>query len=274
MGDVYADTIGAGIGVIVAATIGSAIRWPLLTELRGDPPAAMVLLMWFAYRLYPYVPVTSVRKYEHAFAPIVMHPSLSMLDLVRFTIAWSCIGAILDALYGSRRVLILLPLLVVAELGGRVLIIDATLKPADIVGAGLAFAIWLVLSRVGESRFVMITLAVAGMIVAARLEPYAFGAAPRAFGWVPFASLLRGSIGIAIQAFCEKFFQYGALIWLLHRVGLRVGLATALTAMLLFVTSLAETYMPGRSAEITDAAMALAVGGAFALLDDRSRRPT
>jgi VanZ family protein len=274
MGDVYADTIGAGVGAIVAAAVGSGLRWPLLRELWDDPPAAMVLLMWFAYRLYPYVPVTSVHKYVRAFAPIVTHPTLSTIDLVRFAIAWACIGAILDALYGSRRVLILLSLLIIAELVGRVLIIDATLKAADIAGAGLALAIWLLLPRAGEARFVIVTLAVAGMIVIARLEPFAFDATPRAFGWVPFASFLRGSVGVAIQAFCEKFFQYGALIWLLHRVGLRVGLATALTVTLLFATSWAETYLPGRSAEITDAAMALAIGGAFALLDDRSRRPT
>jgi hypothetical protein len=85
---------------------------------------------------------------------------------------------------------------------------------------------------------------------------------------------MRGSIGVAIRAFCEKFFQYGGLIWLLRHLGLRIGRATALTAALLFATSWAETYMPGRSAEITDAAMALVIGGVFALLSDRSSRPS
>lgn len=274
MGDVYADTIGGGVGAIVASVAGAGVRWPLLQELRDDPPAALVLLMWFGYRLYPYVPVTSVHKYLHAFAPLVVESAAPPFELARFTIAWTCIGAILDALYGARRALILLPLLIAAEFVGRILIIDATLKPADVLGAGLACAIWLLSPHVGQGRLAIVTLAFAAMIVVARLEPFVFSATPHPFGWVPFVSFMRGSIGVAMQAFCEKFFQYAGLIWLLRHLGLRIGRATALTAALLFATSWAETYVPGRSAEITDAAMALAIGGVFALLADRPQRPS
>jgi hypothetical protein len=93
MGDVYVDTIGAGVGTIAATLAGSGLRWPLLKELSNDPPATMALLMWFGYRLYPYVPVTSAHKYIRAFAPIDLHPALSTIDLIRFTTAWACIGA-------------------------------------------------------------------------------------------------------------------------------------------------------------------------------------
>src|SRR5208283_6138287 len=119
MGDVYADTIGGGVGAVVAIVVGTGVRWPLLRELRDEPPAALVLLMWFGYRLYPYVPVSSVHKYTRAFAPLVAGSAVSPIDLARFVIAWTCIGAILDALYGARRVLILLPLLIAAEFVGR-----------------------------------------------------------------------------------------------------------------------------------------------------------
>jgi VanZ family protein len=274
MGDVYADTIGGGVGVIVAITVRAGPRWTLLRELWDDPPAAFVLFMWFLYRLYPYVPVTTVHKYLRAFAPFVMGPPVAPVDLARFAVAWTGIGVILNALYGFRRAWILLVLLIVAEFVGRVLIIDAMLQPADVLGAGLALGLAPLLPREGGRRLAIVAFAFAGMIVVARLEPFAFSAAPAAFGWVPFVSLLRGSIGVAIQAFCEKFFQYGGLIWLLHRAGLRTVYATILTAMLLFVTSLAETHLPGRSAEITDAVMALAIGGVFALLTDRRRRPS
>ncbi len=274
MGDVYADTIGGGVGAVAAAMLGAGVRWPLLRELRDDPPAALVLVMWFGYRLYPYVPVTSLHKYTRAFAPLVAGSSLPPIGLARFTIAWTCIGAILDALYGARRALILLPLLIIAEFVGRILIIDAALQPADFLGAGLACVIWLLSRRAGQGRFVVVTVTFAGMIVVARLEPFAFCATLHAFGWVPFVAFMRGSIDVAIQAFCEKFFQYAGLIWLLRHLSLRIGHATALTAALLFAISSAETYVPGRSAEITDAAMALVIGGVLALLADRSSRPS
>lgn len=274
MGDVYADTIGCGVGVAVASVVGAEIQWPLLKELRHDPAAALVLVMWFGYRLYPYVPVVSVHKYTRALAPLLMGRALPPIALARFTVAWICIGAILDALYGARRVRILLPLLIVAEFVGQILIIDATLQPADIVGAGFAFAIWLLLPRADEWRYAIVTISFAGMIIIARLAPFVFNATPHPFGWVPFASFMRGSVSVAMQAFCEKVFQYASLIWLLRHVGLRIGLATALVAALLFVTSWAETYLPGRSAEITDAAMAVVIGGVFALLAGRPSHPS
>jgi VanZ family protein len=274
MGDVYADTIGGGVGAIVALAVGTGRRWPLLQELWDDPPAAFVLVMWLGYRMYPYVPVISVHKYARAFAPFVMGPPLAPIELVRFIVAWTGIGAILRGLYGFRGAWILLVLLVVTEFVGRVLIIDAMLQPADVLGAGLALAIVPLLPREGGARLAIVAFAFAGMIVVARLEPFALRAAPTAFGWVPFVSFLQGSIGVAIQAFCEKFFQYGGLIWLLRHAGLRTVSATVLTAALLFVTSLAETHLPGRSAEITDAVMALVIGGVFALLTDRRRRPS
>jgi hypothetical protein len=75
-----------------------------------------------------------------------------------------------------------------------------------------------------------------------------------------------------VQAFCEKFFAYGGLIWLLWHRGLRLPLAAVITAALLFATSWAERYVPGRTAEITDAVMALAIGGAFGLLRQAAPR--
>jgi VanZ family protein len=272
MGDVYADTIGGGVGVIVAMALGAGRRWPLLQELWDDPPAAFALFMWFGYRLYPYVPVTAVHKYLRAFAPLVMGPPPAPIDVARFTIAWTGIGAILSALYGFRRGWVLLVLLIVAEFVGRILIIDATLQPADVLGAGMALAIAPLLLREGGVRLAIVAFAFASMIVVVRLRPFAFSATRVAFGWVPFVSFLRGSIGVAIQAFCEKFFQYGGLIWLLRRAGLRTASATGMTAALLFATSLAEAHLPGRSAEITDAVMAVIIGGVFALLSDRQWR--
>ena len=62
------------------------------------------------------------------------------------------------------------------------------------------------------------------------------------------------------MSFLEKAFLYGSLIWLLDKSGFRPGISTILVAMMLFATSWAETYLPGRSAEITDALMALLIG--------------
>ena len=76
---------------------------------------------------------------------------------------------------------------------------------------------------------------------------------PRDFRWIPFLGLMNGSLQVDALAFLEKFFLYGALIFLLGNAVGRRWAATVFVTLLLLATSWAETYLPGRSGEITDA---------------------
>lgn len=272
MGDVYADSIGAALGAVAASLVGLGMRWPFMRALRADPAAAMVLLMWFGYRLYPYIPVTGPHKYVHALVPVIFAPRPSIVTVVRFVFAWMGIGAVLEALYGPNRLVLAFLLVATAEFLGRVMIIDRVAQLADLLGIAGALLLWLLILRHTSHRLAIVIAAFIAMIVILRLEPFTFIPVPRVFGWVPFLSFMHGSIDVAVQSFCEKFFAYGGLIWLLCHRGLRLNLATALTAALLFATSWAERYVPGRTAEVTDAVMALAIGGAFGLLRQASPR--
>ncbi|HTW27955.1 MAG TPA: VanZ family protein [Acetobacteraceae bacterium] len=270
MGDVYANGIGALLGAIAATIIGSR-RWPLLAELARSPRPAMLLALWAGYRLYPYVPTIDLHKYWHTVRPLLHLSHLPAAETARFVVIWLLITCLVHALYGFRRWLLLFPLLALAEFAARILIISTDLKLADIGGAAGAFLVWLVLHRL-PGRHLLLAICLGALVVWLRLAPFHFEPVGRPFSWVPFGSMMHGSIGIAMQAFCEKATLYGGLIWLLHRAGTRLGTATAITAVLLLATSFAETHLPGRSAEITDAVMALALGGAFALLPDPADR--
>ena len=128
-----------------------------------------------------------------------------------------------------------------------------------------------------ELRASVTALLLSAYILAERLEPFRFSAYGRAFGWTPFRSFLYGSFEVNIMSFLEKTFLYGALIWLLEQSGLRAGVSTILVAIMLFAASWAETYLPGRSAEITDALMALLIGAILAVIKiptDGSRKGT
>jgi VanZ family protein len=90
---------------------------------------------------------------------------------------------------------------------------------------------------------------------------------PVPFGWIPFRSFMYGSINVDVLSFLEKFFLYGSWTWLLSEAGLSyVRAGCFVLAPTLFATSLAETYLPNRSAEITDAVMAAAISVIFALI--------
>jgi hypothetical protein len=103
-------------------------------------------------------------------------------------------------------------------------------------------------------------------VVVVRVAPFDFVGLPHGFGWLPFQSLMNGSTAQLVRGIFSDAFLYGGLIWLLTVAGLRLGLATALTAALLLGLSVAQTFQPGPPGEITDAVIALAVGGVLALL--------
>jgi VanZ family protein len=265
LGDVYANAIGTGIGVVLAGVLryGADLRW--LRPLDRDQAAALILAAWFGYRAYPYVPTIGLRAYVHALARVVLDPFPGALEVLHFAAAWLLIAALARALYG-RRDLAVFGLLVAAEFAVRVMVVDASLSLKDVLGAALAGCLWRGLRgwRRGE---VVVAIGFAAMLAADRLSPFAFASAPvRDFGWVPFLSFMRGSTGVDVQAFCEKTFAYGGLIWLGRRAGLGLAGSSALTAALLAGTSLAQVWVPGRSAEITDAVLAVGIGAVMRLL--------
>jgi VanZ family protein len=260
--DVYANLIGTVLGAIVGNFAGGDFLWLPFREIAANRVPCLLLGLWLAYRLYPYVPAIDLHKYWDALKPVVFHPRPTHYDLFRYTAIWLTVGSLIESVGGRRRGWLLFPLFIAAVLAARAVIIGKTLSAAEIGAAAIAFAIWLLLAISVSARIRAIATALlfSAYIVAERLEPFQFSAYGRAFGWVPFRSFLYGSVEVNITSFLEKAFLYGALIWLLDKSGLRSGASTILVAILLFATSWAEIYLPGRSAEITDALMALLIG--------------
>jgi hypothetical protein len=157
-----------------------------------------------------------------------------------------------------------------------VLIVGKTLRAAELTGAGLALGLWLILTASVGARFrvIVIALLFGASIVVERLAPFQFASHGRHFGWIPFLGLMHGSLELNIMSFLEKAFLYGSLIWLLGKTGLRVWTSTLLVAIMLFATSWAETYLPGRSAEITDFLIALLMGVIIASMGTEHRAAT
>ena len=82
---------------------------------------------------------------------------------------------------------------------------------------------------------------------------------------------MLGSLGTDVMSFFEKSFFYGSLIFLAVEAGWSLRLAAIIVAGSLAATSWAETYLPGRSAEITDAVITLLLAVVMALAQGRPR---
>lgn len=261
--DVYANFAGAALGALAGCVGGSALRRPSLGRLAADPFPVLLLVTWSASRLYPFVPAVDLRKYWHALKPVVLYPEATPYDLYRHTAVWLLVVALVDAVAGRGR----RGVIVVAFVGGVLLaklaVVGKTLGAAEVAGAGLT----LCLAAFGVHRRAGVVAALLAVgIVVQRLAPFRFQWPPGRFGLVPFLGFMHGSIEVNVVSFLEKFSLYGGLIWLLAAAGLRVRSATATVAAGLLLAALAQTMLPGRSAEVTDAVLALAAGAVLGSL--------
>lgn len=111
----------------------------------------------------------------------------------------------------------------------------------------------------------------------AGLAPFELRPAPVAFEWLPFRGFLGGSMLADVSSLLEKFFNYGALIWLLGAGGIaagRVPVAVSVAAVVGLTAGLevAQTVIVGRTPEITDPLLALLIGVAVRLWRGSLRR--
>jgi VanZ family protein len=269
--DFYSNALGTLLGAIAGRVMGGNIRGQALREAAGNRVPLMFLTAWVAYRLFPYVPTIDLHKYWDTLKPIVLHPSLTPYDLFRHTAIWLTVGTLIDGVVGPRRSWWAFPLFVAGVLFAKILIIDATLSVAEILGGVLALVLWFALGASARLRLTCAALLLGAYVVAARLEPFHFLAQAGSFNWIPFFGLMEGSIEVDVLSFLEKFFLYGSLVWLFTQAGLRLRFAAIMIAAILLATSWAEIYLPGRSAEITDALMALLIGVVIALMGPERR---
>jgi VanZ family protein len=270
-GDVYTNAFGTAVGAVAGIVFAYDIRLSLVREIRARPFPALLLASWLGYRLYPYAPTINLHKYWDALKPLVLNPQLVRYDCFRYAVMWLTIAALLETIAKQRRSRRLLPLFAAAVIAAKITIIAQELTLNEVVGMGAGFAIWLtIIGQPFRVRAFLIVMPLLVYIVLWRLEPFQFDSVARPFGWLPFYSMLNGSLAVNTESYLEKVFYYGSTIWFMAEAGLPIWLGGLTTAALLFATSVAEIYLPMRSAEVTDAVMALISALLASLLTPKS----
>jgi len=267
MSDVYANSLGALLGAVAGTALSIDLRLRYWQDLRRRPSAALLLFGWLAYRLFPYVPVIDAHKYWHAVRPLLDGPGPAFGDLLRHFASWLGVGALLESVWGPVTARIGLPVLVAVVFCMRIGIDAIALSRAEVIGGTCAAAVWVAWLNRTRRRTPIIAVALAAAVLLEALEPFQFLTVPRPFSWIPFRGFIDGSIQFAVPSLMAKFFLYGALVWSLARVGLRWTSATGATAVFVFLLHYLQRYLPGRSAEITDALLVLLAGALMKFLD-------
>ncbi len=268
LSDVYANVAGTGLGAVAAIILHSRFRLPAIGNTKQHPFVVLLLVCWLGYRLFPYAPTIDLHKYWHAVKPLLFAPSLTGSALYRHTAGWLAIALLFEALVGVARSRLVFILFIPAVLFARIFVVDITLSPAEVVGGVIAALAWI--GPLSRFRFgvILITLMFVGTVIVQSLDPFQFSDTARPFGWIPFRSFMFGSIATNVSSFFEKAFTYGTLTWLFVRAGCSLRTAVLLGGPLVLCLRLAQVYLPGRSADITDLFMLLILAAMMKLMSE------
>jgi glycopeptide antibiotics resistance protein len=265
--DVYSNTFGAMMGAAFGIHFAQEVRWPWLSEMKSKPFPTLLLVSWLGYRLYPFEPTIDLHKYLNALR-FVFYPEFTPYDFFHYTVMWLTVAALIETLAGQRRSRFLYVLLAGGVLSAKILIISTIITLNEVAGAAAGYLIWLpILGLNPRSRALLVVIPLFIYVVLWRLEPFQFGAATRSFNWIPFLSFINGSTDVNVASFLEKVFYYGSLVWLTTAAGIRLRTSAVIVAVLVLITSGLEIYLPRRSAEISDAVIALVVASLMALVN-------
>lgn len=260
MYDVYTNSAGAFLGALAALVLAGNRPANLARDFDFQAFPALLLIAFVGVRLYPFVPVIDLHKYVSALRPLLVFESLAREDLFLRTVTWLVVCYLVETLFGRRSALLTYILVAGVIFLGRVVIEDAQLSLPTVVSAFFAGVIWFALLRYLPGRVAILAISFAAVVMLERLTPFRLSPVGHGFDWVPFLDLLRAPVETGFLVMIDKFFLYGSLILLLLRAGLRLWRATVAVALLLLFCSLVEMYLPGRSAGITDALLALIIG--------------
>ncbi|HTT81653.1 MAG TPA: VanZ family protein [Stellaceae bacterium] len=260
MSDVYFNTCGSVLGAVAAVVLGDLSRYLPLREMAAKPMPVLLLVAMLGYHLYPYVPTIDLHKYWHALRPLIVAPHASPHDILRYVALWLTTSCLIGSVVGVERSRIAAALFMALVFAAKVAIIRLIVTPAEAIGAAITLMLWIAVGHRPRLAALLTAAVLCISIVVGRLQPFDFLTEARPFGWLPFRSFLYGSLSVNIMSMLEKLFLYGSLVWLAAEALLPLWLATLSVALLLLATSVAETYLPGRSAEITDALMVVMIG--------------
>jgi VanZ family protein len=218
---------------------------------RGAGGALMLACCWAGYQLYPLIPLFSRGHLRASVARFLTTP-ISMVEVCAGAAEWFAFALVMRAAAGRMKTPWLL--LAMLALPLRLLIMERSVAPDEVLGAALAMLVWTYPAEGSRVRAAAAMLATA--IVLRELSPFQFTAQARPMSWIPFMASIDAERLSGALVLLRKAFEYGTLVWLLRGSGLRYWCAGASVAAALMLLETAQCYLPNRQPEITDAAMA------------------
>jgi VanZ family protein len=280
--------IGAGAGIAWGA-IASWMPFPVRTErASSDPGAVVVVGLWLAWRLAPFVPHFDLGKLKAALRPL-FDPQFDAVTTFSYLAYWLIVSEALTALVSKPHTLEALLMLIASVLVGRLIVANQTFVADELLALVILLPLLLITMRLAPQpkRWLLLGLLLIAFAID-RLSPLQFTASADNVGsWVglsQFGASLRDHpwqtlAAIDIVNVFGRLFLFGALVWTLRETGISMTLAVGTMVALVVVCGVVRTaLMEGAGAQtpalLTDTLLALLVAATFHYVHRQRRNRT
>lgn len=256
LSDVLWNMVGLCVG------IGSALnlRWSFERLPANAVLPLSLVALWLAAELLPFVPSLDVQSIKDNLKGLRDLPWATEQLLFHAAGVLLAGRALATAVGEARSVPGLLLLLGVVAVG-KVVVVSQTLSVAVLTGLAIGFIAWCTISRWREpGRATTVLLVLFFAYVYSALSPFDFRTQAESFGWLPFAGLLRGSMLANIQGIAANLCLYAGMLWVISTLGGGIAASSALLAAVVLLFEAVQVFVVGRSAEITEPILVLALG--------------
>lgn len=260
LSDAVLNFMGTIVGVIIAVTLNTD-KLPL-NELKAKLSSFPIMLVfsWLAYRLMPLVPSIDLQEIKNSIKPLFLHPEWESVRVSHDLTAWLIIFYILARTKQKYLSSQYFALVILLCFGLEVLIVSNAVSVSNVAGAFLAVVLWgVVFSRIKYAPALLAGMMIV-VLVASGFAPYELASSRQVFRFIPFYGFLGGSMMVNTSSLLEKFFLYGSLIWLLQLSGIRLWVATLITASVTLFIEVGQIFLVDHLAEITDPLLVVVIG--------------
>lgn len=266
MGDAWWNLLGIVAGLGLGRPFSHLAHRRMLKGDYGQMHLSIpmiLVLFWVGYRWFPFVPSLDFQHLKDAVKPLLKYPSFEPVRTFHDLMAWLACFRLLKRTPARRLSTMSVSLLALSVLVTEPLFVNNTLSLNNALGLGLAILLQPLLGSRAAPALLSLGLFVA--VAWSGLSPFELAEPHNHFHWLPFSGFLNGSMWLNSASLLEKCFFYGALIFLLHDAGSRWRLAAITVAFWLGLIEIAQVFIAGRTAEITDPLLAILIAYAMGL---------
>jgi VanZ family protein len=263
-------------GSLLGATCGLAwfgfnrlMRLPSRTEATfRDPQAMIVMCLWFAWRLAPFIPELDLAKLKGALRPL-FSPHFHALMICTYLVCWLAVNQLIAALVSRARRLEALLGTIAIVLVSRLLLARATFVPDELLALMLLLPMVLLTHRLTpQPRRAILTAGLAALLFIDSFAPFEFFSEPQSFNWWPFKVWWTQPPGEVFDAIdwthlFRRLFLFGALLWALKDWGWTTRVAGASVAVLSGAVAIAHCWQPDQAASITEPLLVIGLVAMF-----------